>query len=319
MTAAEVLFWQRARNRIAGLQPDVAAAILRAFQIIRDSLTEAEVAKALKSGSFDRLIDDALLTRAFLPFRQQLVTTVQRGFKLASRDLPKAGRIEGNIAVSFDHLSVHVIEAIRVLESKALDTLKGDVKETTRAFLENALRDGKPPSVAARQLRSVIGLAPNQEAAVRNFEAMLRSGDREALKRSLRDRRFDSTIEKAFGADGTGLKETQVESMTAAYKRKFVAWNASTNAKTHTFSAYKLGQKLSWQDAAEKGVIPNGFIVTRTWVHFDPQPDPRPAHIAMNGETVPMDDLYSNGDSYAGEQDPWNCHCIDRYGIGKAA
>lgn len=321
MTPLERAAILRAQSRIAGFQPDTTARLLRAWQIIRDSLDETEIARLLESGAIDKLLADMIsepdLDRAFLSFRQELRSTIVSSFNLSIRDTPKAGKIDGVTAVAFDHLSPKVIDAIRTLESDAINTLKGDVKEVTRAFLENGLRDGKSPTAIARQLRTVIGMAPNQEAAVRNFERMLRAGDREALTRALRNKRFDGTVTKAFA--GEGLTEKQIDTMSAAYKRKMIANNANVNATTHTRSAYKLGQQLSWLDAQEKGVVPEGFQAAKTWVHMDPQPNPRPEHQAMDGETVPAGQNYSNGDSYAGEGDPFNCHCLDRYSVRRIA
>lgn len=290
--------------------------LLKAWAIIRELLTEAEAGRLIQSGTAELLLQQVLtepdLDRAFLSFRQKLRETIEASYQLSIKDTPKAGKIDGVSAIAFDHLSPKVIDAIRTLESDALNTLKSDVKEVTRAFIENGLRDGKAPRAIARQLRTVIGMAPNQEAAVRNFEKLLRSNDGEALNRALRDKRFDGTITKAFAGDG--LSESQIETMTAAYKRRMIAANANLNASTHTRSAYKLGQKLSWQDADEQGVVPEEFEATKTWVHFD-QENPRPHHVAMDGETVPVDQNYSNGDSYAGEGDPWNCKCQDKYSI----
>lgn len=322
MTPLERAAIQKAVSRVGRLQPDMTNRILRAWQIIRESLTDSEVTTLMKSGQFERLIEDVLsehnLDRAFLSFRQQIRQAVEDSYNLSIRDLPKAGKVEGVPAVAFDHLAPRVIDAVRFLESDALNRLKGDVKEVTRAYIENGLRDGLSPKVVARGLRSVIGMAPNQAAAVDNFERMLRSGDKQALTRALRDRRFDATIDKAFSG-GKSLSESQIETMTSAYKRKMIAFNANVNASTHTRDAYKLGQKLSWEDADAKGVIPEGFQAVKTWIHLDGQENPRPHHEAMNGETVPADENYSNGDSYAGEGDPWNCHCLDRFSIARIA
>lgn len=309
----------RAQSRVGRFQPDMLSRILRAWEIIRESLTTADVARLMDSGILEQLIDDVLnepdLDRAFLAFRQQIRQTVVDSYTASIRDLPKAGKIDGVQAIAFDHLSPKVIDGIRALESDAIDTLKGDVKEITRAYVENGLRDGKAPAAVARQLRSVIGMAPNQAAAVENFESMLRACDPEALTRQLRDRRFDGTIERAFAGDG--LTEPQIETMTGAYKRRMIAYNANLNASTHTRDAYKLGQSLSWQDADKNGIVPEGFRAVKTWIHLAAQAHPRPDHEAMDGETVPADENYSNGDSYAGEGDPWNCHCLDRFSIAR--
>lgn len=321
MTPAAEALWMNAQRRVAGLQPDVAAALLRAYKIIRDSFTDAELARIIASGNLDRLFLEALnkdlLDRAFIPYRQRLRETVERGFRYAVPELPKAGKIDGVISVAFDHLNPSVIDAIRGLETEAINTLQADVKEVARAFIETGLRDGRSPLAVSRELRSIIGLAPNQLAAVENFRRMLEEGDLEALTRQLRDKRFDGTLRRALGADGSGLSSAQIETMTNAYNRKFIAFNANVNAKTHTFESYKIGQKLAWENADEMGVIPAGYELMRQWIGMADDRE-RPEHLEMNGTVVPADEPYPSGQSYAGEGD-WNCRCTDRYFLRKTA
>jgi hypothetical protein len=294
------------------------ARILKAWQIIRESLTESEVGRLMKSGVFETLIGDVLtepdLDRAFLAFRQQIRETVQESYALSIKDTPKAGKVDGVPAIAFDHLSPKVIEAVRTLESETLSSLKGDVKEVARAYIENGLRDGAAPKTVARQLRSVIGLSKSQIEQTQNFrDALEGKNGRSLTDYTLRDKRLDRMMAKG------PLSPEQVDRYAEAYTKRRIAQNANTVTSSTTRSAYKLGQKLSWEDADAKGIVPEGFQAVKTWVHYDAQDDPRPEHVAMNGETVPADQNYSNGDSYAGEGDPWGCKCIDRFSIARIA
>lgn len=304
------------------MEPETRAAILRAFAILRDMLTQAELERIIASGNLDqlfaRVLTEEVLDRAMLPVRDRLRRNIAQSFKFATADLPKSGKIDGVLSVAFDHLSPNVITAIRSLESAAINTLKGDVKEVVRAFIENGLRDGRAPSAVARELRSVIGLSPTQEQYVRNLRTELETGRfADAERRVLLDRRFNlAKLDALSEAD----RAARIDRIVASYRKSMVAFNANTNAKTHTFDAYKQGQALAWQDAKAKGVIPDGYVTMKQWVHFDAQPDPRPEHIAMGRlDPVPADQPYTNGDTYAGESDSWGCKCIDRFFIAKAA
>ncbi|MBA3657165.1 MAG: hypothetical protein H0W69_07425 [Gemmatimonadaceae bacterium] len=73
---------------------------------------------------------------------------------------------------------------------------------------------------------------------------------------------------------GKVLTEAQIETMTAGYKRKFIAFNSNVNTKQMTIDAYRVGQRLSWDDAKKQGVIPDGYRLMKTWIHLDPQPHP---------------------------------------------
>jgi hypothetical protein len=210
------------------------------------------------------------------------------------------------LAISFDYLNPRVIDAVRALESKVMTTLQGDIRETVRAYVENGIRKGLGPRAIATPLRSVIGLAPNQETAVRNFERALRGepGAANPLGYKLRDRRFDGTVKKG------GLTDAQVTTQVAAYRKKMVAFNATTNARTATLDAMKLGQHLAWQDAIDRGIV-DRYRLKKKWIGVMDSRE-RPEHVEMEGETVPFLDEYSNGEVIPGES-TYNCRCIARY------
>jgi hypothetical protein len=319
VTPAARAFWLLAQRRVAGLSLDVAAALIRAFAIIRESLTDAQIQAAIDAGGIDRLFEKALnqsvLDRAFVPVRQRLRQTVERGFQYAVPDLPKGGRINGVLGVSFDYLNPNVITAVRNLETPTLQTLSEDTRIVVKQAAEAALQEGVGPKVLGRRIREAVGLAPAHEQYVRNYEAELRSGKSEALNRLLRDKRFDRTIAKAL--DGDGLSEAQIEKMTDAYRNRWKAHNANTVARTTTLQSYKAAQELTWQQARENGVVPPNARLFKTWIQID-RPTKRDEHIPMHGETRPIDEAYSNGDQIPGEGD-FNCGCISRITVEKAA
>lgn len=307
MTPAARALWERAQKRAQGMQPEIAAAVLRAFAILRDSLTEAQLTRLIESGDIDRLFREALsndvMDRAVLPLRQRIRQGLEKNVLYFARDLPKAGKVDGVLTVAFDWLNPRVVDAVRGLETKVVTTLQADVRETVRAYVENGLRDGVNPRTVARSLRSVIGLAPNQETAVRNFEAALRSGTRKALTYQLRDRRFDGTVKKG------ALSEAQITTQVAAYRKRMVAFNANTNARTAALDAMKLGQRLSWQDAIDKGIVEADRLMKEWITVLDGRE--RPEHNAQNGDTVPFNEPFSNGEITPGES-TYNCRCVAR-------
>jgi hypothetical protein len=322
MTEQQAIFFQRAHDRIARLSPAVAIALARALRAIAASLDEPELARLIAIGAIDRVITlalaDATFDRAFLPFRVALRRAVETGFRWNTPYLPRGGKIDGTVAVVFDQLNQRVIEALRTLETRVVSGLKDSIRETVRQSIARGLEQGLAPRTIARGLRDVIGLSPTQESAVANYRRLLEAGDREALTRLLRDRRFDRTLEKALGKNGTGLTAERIDRMVEAYRRKSVAMNADTIVTTATKDAYKIAQRESWSAAIDAGIVPSGRL-QKTWRHLAGQLHPRPHHEAMDGETVPFDQPYSNGDTYAGESDPWNCHCLDLVTVARSA
>jgi hypothetical protein len=312
VTPAERALWLRMQRRAGRISPDFARSLLDAYAIIREALSPAEITRLIDAGQIDAIIDDALLDRAVLNVRATIAETVKKGFQSTIPELPKGGKVDGQVAVAFDTLNPRVIDGIRELDSRVINTLKQEIRDTVRAHIENGLRDGKAPRTVARDLRQVIGLAPNQEEAVRNFERALRGENPNASPTDykLRDRRFDALLRKGE------LTEAQIEKMTEAYRRKMLAFNAETNARTATLDAQKLGQKLSWDAAIEKGIVDPSNLYKR-WVSVGDD-RVRDEHVAMHGEEVPYQNHYSNGEDVPGES-TFNCRCVSLFLVRRAA
>jgi len=290
------------------MQPDVQLAVLKAFRIIRESLSESQLARIISTGNLDALLDAALrqavMDTAFQPVRDQIRRSVGQSVTYYAKQIAIPATLPG-VTIAFDVLSPHVIDGIRSLETKVVGDLENDVRETVRAFVENGLREGVGPRTIARDLRTVVGLGPSQLEQVQNFrDALTGQNGRSVADYTLRDKRFDRTIAKG------DLTPDQVDKMVEVYTRKRVAQNAETVARTATLDAQKLGQHLAMQDAIQKGVYdPNRLVKTWRGVMDSRERD---SHIAMEGDTVPWDQLYSNGQMIPGDTE-YNCRCVSIY------
>lgn len=199
----------------------------------------------------------------------------------------------------FGVLNPRVLDAVRTLDTKALVTLEEDVREFVRAHLERGLIEGRGAREIARGLRAVVGIAPEQAAAVARYRAELEVGKR-GLHRRLRDRRYDKAA----------LTPERIDRMVRAYEKRMVAHTAETICRTATLDILKLAQKLSVEDAVRKGVYDPRRLV-KTWVAaLDDRV--RDEHRAMHGETVRYDEPYSNGEDVPGSS-TFNCRCMSRF------
>jgi uncharacterized protein with gpF-like domain len=240
-------------------------------------------------------LPDDVIEQAFRDVRLEMRNGLSRSVQYFARDIPGPG------TVAFDILNPRVLDAVRTLETRVMTNLSSNVRETVRQAIERGLVEGTAPKTVARELRSVIGLAPNQEEAVNNFRRSLEGSNGSPLRYKLRDKRFDRSIAKG------GLSPEQIQKQTAAYRKRMLAFNAETHSRTAALDAQKLGQRLSWEDAIERGIVDASAIV-QTWTGVDDGRE-RPEHVAMNGETVPFGEPFSNGDMVPGEHD-YNCRCI---------
>jgi hypothetical protein len=303
VTAYEKLFWLRVQRQAAALQPEFAQALLRAFALLRSGIMPSEVARLLTEASVERMLAtafaDPVLYQAFLPVRDILRQSVAQTARDYGRNLPIR-----TVTVAFDSLNPKVITAIRSLETRVIDRLQSDVRDTVRAYVENGLRDGAHPREVARDLRAVIGLAPNQEQWVRNYRKELQSGDLAALDRRLHDRRFSAALR-----NGT-LTPEKIDRMVDIYRKRMLAFNAETNARTAALDSHKLGQRLTWDAAVARGDVDGNRLMKR-WVGVKDDRE-RPEHLAMEGERVPYDEPFSNGEQQPGDS-TFNCRCVALY------
>lgn len=308
--AARRAYWFAVQRRVGQYQERVQRAFIRAFTLIADGMTDSELARFIERGGIDRFVLDAVtdeqLDKAMDGVRAALRSSVGRSANVTAKfDM---GRKGAELATPFNYLSPRVIDGIRELETQVLARLRAGVRETLRDAVEEGLRNGEGPLAIARGLRDTVGLAPNQREAVANFERMLADSDTEALTRALRDRRFDGAIKRAFGKGG--LTPDQLERYVDLYRNKMISFHAETLARTTTLEATKLGQRLAWSEAVDRGIVDRARLMKR-WVGVKDDRE-RDEHLAMEGEVVPFDEPFSNGQMIPGETD-YNCRCLALY------
>ena len=319
MSPQEKRFLARMERRAAGLSPELRTAILRAFAFLRDRLKPADLERLIQSGDVEaairRTLTDEILQRAFQPVRARIRQGTVDAAKANLRYVPAPP--ERLVGIAFDVLDPRVLTAIRTIESGAIGVLQGEVRETFRAAITEGIRAGVHPRQVARGLRDSIGLTPHQEGIIGNFRRALAEGDyAKALTYELRDKRFDPTLRRLLREERT-LTATQVQDLTAAYRRKFVARNAETLSRTAALEAQRVGQQLAWKEARASGALGGGEVV-KVWVAtLDDRV--RPEHEIMHHAEAPLEGRYHNGDAYPGEGSPWNCRCTEVYRVRRAA
>lgn len=310
MTSAERKLWLEVQRRVSAHTPRMNRAILEAFKTLAAQMTDAEILRALASPDTfaETVMSDARFSRAFLGVRAEIHREVRESVLWFVPKLPGGGAVNGAVAVGFNILDPAVVEAIRKLDSRVMVTLRSDVREAVRIFVTQGIDSGRSSASIARQVRAVVGLAPNQLRAVENFRAALAGGDfSKALGYKLRDRRFDRTLRRLASADGS-LSSDQVQKMTAAYRRKFIAWNANTNARTAVNDAQRLGKHLATQEAINAGIL-DGHRMRSRWVDSDDS-RVRPLHEEADGEVVRFGQPFpTTGEVIPGES-TFNCRCI---------
>ena len=328
MATAEQLH-RRVNQYIARLEPVMAARIAAAYEAIRRSISLTELTALIGSASPERIVATmAAYDDLVLQFSKVSGGTVQEAIDAAKRftvDLPvDIKKVLGGTAASrtFNVLNPNIVTALRTLDTRVMKNLTDSIRETFLDVVQRGVEAGDPHAKIARQVRDTLGLAKNQAQAVDNFEAMLREGDRSGILgkqvggkfpkgRVWRDHRFDRTLNKALGKGGKGLTEAQIQKMTAAYRKRAIASNAATHARTAVTDANRLGQKLNWEDAIAQGTVERSDV----WKRWSDSGDDRvrPEHVAASGEEVPFDEPFSvTGEDIPGESS-FSCRCLAIY------
>ena len=335
MASAAVRKLQRRIARYAAtVEPELARRLLRAYEVIRTSLNEAEIIAILNSGagveraalSITKLADfDSFLISGIGPQLNEAALGAGAQFAV---DLPTQIARDG-VKNGVSLLNPRVLDSLAKLQTRMFAKVERGVANTIRQVIQRGLEDGIGSKAIARGIRDSLALAPNQELAVHNFERLIREGklsevigrkprpsDIRIPGRALRDRRFDGTLKKAFAPGGPGLSEKQIERMTAAYRRRMEAFNANTQARSAALDATRKGQRMSWDDAIKKGLIRKDESWKRRHAVGDRRT--RPEHAAMDLEEQKIDDEYTNGEITSGDSSH-NCRCSDEYFIRKVS
>lgn len=334
MTPAERRLWLALERAASEVSPDVRAALFTLWRETGGAVSDAELLRLIARGDVQGVVDAllaAMTTPAVTqPMRNVLRSGVERAARRQARALPLPRAV--TVQVTFDWLNPRILTAMRTLESAALDTLTAEAAETVRQVVTRGLAAGVGPRTLIPQLRNAIGLAPNQEAAVESFRQKLLGGPRSVVSgdvlphlsargesvggAALRDKRFDTQIRRAIRT-GERLTPAQVERMTTAYRKRMLAFNAETHARTAALDAVRLGQ----QEAFESAVTDGGFDrtrVTKRWVAtLDARV--RPEHRAMHGVTIPLDARFPvDGGVLLPGQNTYNCRCLVAYKVRPA-
>jgi Phage Mu protein F like protein len=316
VTEAERRAFAELERRAARLEPELRAAILTAFTKLANRVPLSELERLIRAGDVaavvELMLSDSTIARAFYGAykvaRQGIVSSGTATIRALPSDM-KAG-------VIFDVLDPRVLTAVRTIQTGSLGFLQGEMRTALRQTVERGLLAGRNPRDIARTLPRVMGLTPYQNGVIANFQDALANGQyTKALTYELRDKRFDPIL-KRLRREKLQLSDAQIERMADSYRRRYKAYNAEVHARTAALESQRIGRQLAWQETESSGVLKGG-VVLKTWrATLDSRT--RPEHAAMNGDTVLLNQPYSNGDNWPGESNPWNCRCVETYRVRRA-
>jgi hypothetical protein len=310
VSPSERRVWEQVERQARHLAPELRAAIFALYREAGGAVSDAEILRLLARGDIESvvtLLTDAMVTPAAAqPYREALRAGMVRAAQRGVLTLPLPRALVADVA--FDFLNPRIVDAARVLETRALGTLTETTAETVRQVVTRGLTEGVNPRTLVPQLRQFLALAPHQERAVANFRAALESGDfAKARGYLLRDRRFDRSLKR-----GAELSPAQVDRMTEAYRKRALAQITETHARTAALDATRAGQRASWEAAIEGGELDRSRLTKRWVTTIDGRQ--RPEHEAANGIVVQFDDRFPvDGGVMVPGENAYNCRCVAIY------
>jgi hypothetical protein len=328
-----------ARRRLEQLadrfEPEMQAAFLAAIADIVSGAELGRITERLERGDINGAlralhIDPA----AFREFEEAIRQAYIAGGVATTEGFPPIRDAQGNRVVFRFNARNPRAERILTLHSGQLITrITDDMLLASRQAMTAGLEAGlNPRSVAldlvgridrttGRRTGGILGLTSNQERYVTTARFDLLSGDPERLRHYLtlnrRDRRFDRTVLAAI-RDGKALDQATVSRITGRLSDSYLQLRGETLARTETIGSLNTAAKEAVDQMAEESGI-NRQDIRKVW-RATKDSRTRDTHAALDGESVGVDERFSNGLLYPGEPggDPAeviNCRCIADYRV----
>lgn len=297
-----------ARELARKREKSVKTAIIAALSGLGDLLSTTAIIRFLQR--FDiREVTQALES-------PEAVELIVKGYQPVADTFLEAAKneVNDNLAglIAYDPLTAMLpLQALRDQLSKTLTTT---ARSAVQAALLESIRTGVPAETIAKRLRAVIGLDNQQQRAVANYRRMLENGDSTALRRALRDQRYDDLVRRAVRGQKP-MSAEQIEEAVQAYAARALDHRAQTIASTETMQAAVSGIRSAYTQAIASGRLEK-HEVKRYWLTAaDEMVCPVCTSVpVLNRKGIGVDDLYASisGPIEAPLAHP-RCRCSERY------
>jgi len=165
------------------------------------------------------------------------------------------------VGIDFQVSNPRAASILQEQTSRLIREINESQRLTIFQVLAATQTEGKTPRQAAQTIVDSIGLTSRQEQAVSNYERLLRAGNKEALDRDLRDRRFDRAVRRM---EEKPLTADQIGRMVSRYREKYERYRASVIARTESHTAVNAArQEALLQSVEQSGIDP--ATVKREW------------------------------------------------------
>lgn len=256
---------------------------------ITDAVALTEIAALIEAGRLETALTRALAQSAPIGnlYVQGFVNGATSTEEFLNRKTPRSIRFD------FDQQNPFAVRTARDNRLRLIREFNRGQREATRQAIAEGVQAGANPIQQARNFRDSIGLTRRQVRAVNNYRRLLEEGNREALGRGLRDRRFDRTVNAAI-RDGRALSRQQIDTMVGRYRERYLQYRSRVIARTEAIRAVNQGRNEMYRQGIEEGKI-DPANTTQEW-NTSRDERVRGSHASMHGQVQPIGTPFISGE-----------------------
>lgn len=257
--------------------PEIQRLFLEVMQDIVDRAILSEMIAAIEANDAERLFKATGFTPAALaPIIDAIEQVYKDSAETTTDGMPKRIRTPTGLAIfRFDMRNPRVENDLKVNSSILITRLTEEARQNVRNALQDGMIKGDNPRTTAlnivgridpvtkQRIGGVIGLTENQEMWVRNAERYLKQLDPKYFNLKLRDKRFDSIVQKAIES-GKPLSSDDVSKIITRYKAAALKWRGENISRTETIQALNRGEYMANMQLVQEGLI-KPEQVTKEW------------------------------------------------------
>ena len=307
----------RLERLLAGADVRLRRRFRAAVRRMKASVSIDALANMLSTGRFNEALASLEVHMA------RFADEVNEIYILAGKDTAKLLEDVLEVMVDFDAINDRAVRLMRENKLRLVREFLDSQRAATQHALVEGVTEGLNPIAQARAFRDSIGLTSRQEAAVGNYRRLLQTGDRDALVRALRDRRYDPTVRRAIASDRP-LTTSQIDRMVARYRERYIKYRSEVIARTESLKIVHQGNDEMYHQAVESGKL-DASEITRSWVTAQDE-RVRGTHSSMGGQTRGFDEPFTSGagwllrypgDPFAPPAEVIQCRCAITTRMGK--
>lgn len=307
-----------------------------ATQIQVDKL-EAAIARGNPDDVFEMLFNNPAV---FAPIQDIMQDIVNTGGSAELATVPALRNPDGpgRLAIRFDGRNPRAEAIARNQSSKLVTLIREDARAAIRDVISDGIETGTNPRETAlrisgsinrttgRRQGGIVGLnRPQAKALTRaNYELTDPGLMRQYLQRDLRDRRFDSIVQRAIDEE-MPLSNADRKRILRRYSDRLLAHRGEMIARTETLASLNAGRAEGMEQLIQSGAVDRSQVTKRWSATFGGRT--RDSHGELHGTKIPFDENFISpatgrpmahpGDSTQGAEgeDVINCRCHMSYKV----